>query len=81
VRSTPAEKRARLKSAGASSDAAAFADRTAKQYATREGEEKLDASRTGNPDLVYESKLMDSWEPTGEKDGVEVTRCVGVEKA
>jgi len=24
---------------------------------------------------------MDSWEPTGEKDGVEVTRCVGVEKA
>ncbi|PGG98137.1 hypothetical protein AJ79_08960 [Helicocarpus griseus UAMH5409] len=32
----------------------------------------------GNPTLVYESRLVNSYEPTGEPDGVEITRCVGI---
>ncbi|KAJ5490706.1 hypothetical protein N7539_002273 [Penicillium diatomitis] len=31
----------------------------------------------GNPNLVYESRIVHSWEPTGVPDGVEITRCVG----
>lgn len=42
-----------------------FDDRSAKQYEKREGEAKLDETRTGNPNLVYESKLVHSWEPNG----------------
>lgn len=42
-----------------------FGDRTAKQYAQREGEAKLDEARTGNPNLIYESKLVNSFEPNG----------------
>ncbi|KAF4550259.1 Methyltransferase-like protein 1 [Elsinoe fawcettii] len=57
---------------------ARFKDRTAKQYQKRQGEETLAANK-GNPNLKYESKLHNSFEPTGEPDGVEVTRCVGVE--
>ncbi|KAK0642319.1 putative catechol O-methyltransferase 2 [Lasiodiplodia hormozganensis] len=57
-----------------------FAERTSKQYLAREGEAKLDTVRKGNPNLVYESKLVDSFEPTGEKDGVEITRCVGEQR-
>jgi catechol O-methyltransferase len=72
-----------------------FADRTAKQYLKREGEAKLDETRVGNPFLVYESKLVHSFEPSGvpvshlfrcplhadfsSQDGVEITRCIGVE--
>ncbi|KAJ5649251.1 catechol O-methyltransferase 1 [Penicillium longicatenatum] len=33
----------------------------------------------GNPQLVYETRLIDSFEPTGEPDSLEVTRCVKVE--
>lgn len=42
-----------------------FEDRTANQYKTREGQEKLDENRRGNPNLVYESQLVDSFEPNG----------------
>jgi catechol O-methyltransferase len=59
---------------------ARFAERSANQYNKREGLAKLDTTRVGNPDLVYESKLVNSWEPTGVPDGVEITRCVGVEQ-
>jgi len=55
-----------------------FSERTAKQYESREGEEKLDESE-GVPELVYESKLVHSFEPTGVPDAVEITRCVGRE--
>lgn len=55
-----------------------FADRTSKQYVKREGEAKLDENRVGNPNLVYESELINSWEPSGVPDGVEVTRCVEI---
>lgn len=56
-----------------------FNERAAKQYVEREGEAKLDVTRRGRPTLVYESRLVESFEPTGVKDGVEVTRCVGDE--
>ncbi|KXL42588.1 hypothetical protein M433DRAFT_145309 [Acidomyces richmondensis BFW] len=52
-----------------------FAERQVKQYARR-GESETLASRQGNPDLVYESQLIHSFEPTGEPDGIEITRCV-----
>jgi catechol O-methyltransferase len=51
-----------------------FADRTAKQYLRREGEAKLDETRVGNPLLVYESKLVHSFEPSG----VPVSTCIAV---
>ncbi|WEW56532.1 O-methyltransferase [Emydomyces testavorans] len=35
----------------------------------------------GNPNLIYESKLIESIEPSGELDGVEVTRCIGVQES
>ena len=65
VRSTVAEKR-KVANGGNedSSPDARFKDRTAKQYASRRGEEKL-GETTGNPNLVYDSKLVHSFEPTG----------------
>ncbi|KAL8840549.1 MAG: hypothetical protein Q9170_001302 [Blastenia crenularia] len=52
--------------------------RNSDMYKAREGEEKLSTDIKGNPNLVYESKLVNSFEPTGDPDGVEITRCVGV---
>ncbi|KAL8869847.1 MAG: hypothetical protein Q9174_003959 [Haloplaca sp. 1 TL-2023] len=52
--------------------------RSADQYKKREGEEKLSTEIKGNPNLQYESKLVNSFEPTGVPDGIEITRCVGV---
>ncbi|KAF7845883.1 hypothetical protein BT93_L0197 [Corymbia citriodora subsp. variegata] len=61
-----AEKRKAVESGASETGAdARFADRTAKQYATRQGEEKLGETR-GNPNLVYKSELVHSYEPTGE---------------
>lgn len=42
-----------------------FGDRWKDQYKTREGEEKLSTEIKGNPNLVYESELVNSYEPTG----------------
>ncbi|KAK8216821.1 hypothetical protein M8818_001784 [Zalaria obscura] len=79
VRSTVAEKRKKAESGdGENGPDARFGDRTAKQYAKRQGDEKLKTSK-GNPNLVYESKLVNSYEPTGVPDGVEITRCTGEE--
>lgn len=86
VRSSVSQKRAALHSAssqehqGANGVDARFASRSANQYNKREGMAKLDTTRVGNPGLVYESKLVNSFEPTGVPDGVEITRCVGEEK-
>lgn len=41
-----------------------FASRQVAQYKNRISQEKLGAS-LGNPDLVYESRLVESFEPTG----------------
>lgn len=65
VRSTCEQKRQANKGESVNGVDARFEDRTAKQYAKREGEAKLDETRTGNPNLVYESKLVHSWEPSG----------------
>ncbi|GAB7349630.1 hypothetical protein MBLNU459_g0312t1 [Dothideomycetes sp. NU459] len=79
VRSTVAQKRQAIESgAKESGPDARFADRTAKQYASRQGDEKL-GETNGNPNLVYDSKLHNSWEPSGVPDGVEITRCIGEE--
>jgi catechol O-methyltransferase len=42
-----------------------FDERWAKQYEKREGEEHLNGTITGDPHLVYESRLVESFEPTG----------------
>ncbi|KAL9026559.1 MAG: hypothetical protein Q9196_004790 [Gyalolechia fulgens] len=51
--------------------------KNADMYKGREGEEHISTEIKGNPNLIYESKLVNSFEPTGEPDGVEITRCVG----
>ncbi|KAK7976963.1 catechol O-methyltransferase [Apiospora saccharicola] len=33
----------------------------------------------GRPDLVYDSKFVEGWEPSGVPDALEITRCVRVE--
>ena len=42
-----------------------FGDRWKDQYKKREGDEKLSGEVKGNPNLIYESKLVNSYEPTG----------------
>lgn len=42
-----------------------FGDRYKNQYKEREGEEKLSTDVKGNPNLIYESTLVNSYEPTG----------------
>jgi len=82
VRSTVEQKKQANKTANAVNGVdTRFADKTAKQYAKREGEAKLDETRTGNPLLIYDSKIVHSFEPSGVPDGVEITRCVGVAEA
>lgn len=63
VRSSVAEKRAAL---GKATDAAeAFPEKTARQYESREGAEQLDNEVRGDPGLIYQSVLVNSFEPTG----------------
>ncbi|KAI4143617.1 MAG: hypothetical protein LQ341_002874 [Variospora aurantia] len=59
-------------------DVSSVFGRSADMYKAREGEENLSTEVKGNPNLVYESKLVNSFEPTGVPDGVEITRCVAV---
>ena len=66
VRSSVEEKREAIKKADAEHGPdARFADKTAGQYAKRQGQEQLHLSQ-GNPNLVYKSELINSFEPTGE---------------
>lgn len=55
-------------------DTAAFGDRWKNQYQKREGEEKLSKEVKGNPNLIYESRLVNSYEPTGVP--VRPARCI-----
>ena len=67
VRSSVHDKRRKYESGEVSGgDADGFADRTKNQYRVREGEERLSTEVKGNPNLVYESKLIKSFEPTGD---------------
>lgn len=64
VRSSVQEKRKRFTEGGNGGNAEGIAERTVKQYKNRYAEEKFSQS-PGNPNLVYESKLVNSYEPTG----------------
>lgn len=67
VRASVAEKKKALETgANENGPDARFQDKTAKQYAKRQGDERLEAT-SGNPNLVYDSKLVNSYEPTGEE--------------
>lgn len=46
-------------------ETASFEDRWKDQYRKREGEERLSTEYKGNPNLLYESELVNSYEPTG----------------
>lgn len=65
VRSSSDQKRRNKASMAVNGVDTRFEDRTANQYKTREGQEKLDEARTGDPNLVYESLLVESFEPNG----------------
>ncbi|CZT52476.1 hypothetical protein WAI453_012054 [Rhynchosporium graminicola] len=75
VRSSVQEKRMALTKAAAQ-DTENFPGKGATQYG---GVEVLSTDVHGNPNLKYESKLVNSWEPSGVADAVEVTVCVGEE--
>jgi len=67
VRSSVQEKRERLHEKDSSSyDSQGFSDRYKNQYSKRMTNEKPNLEFPGNPNLVYESQLIHSWEPTGD---------------
>lgn len=79
VRSTTEQKKkALIDDKAAGDDRDGFVDRTKNQYQKKQGDETLGSAK-GNPNIVYESQLVESFEPTGEPDGVEITRCIAVE--
>ena len=64
VRSTVEEKRSVIKrEKKQNDDPEAFSGRTAAQYGSIEA---LNNEMNGNPDFIYESQLINSYEPTGE---------------
>lgn len=66
VRSSVEEKRKKLdQGVSKATETASFDKRWRNQYEERVGEEKLDAEQLGNPNLVYKSRLIHSFEPTG----------------
>ncbi len=73
VRSRVQDKRQRYESEETNGDAERFADRTKNQYQAREGDEHLSTEVKGNPNLVYESKLVNSFEPTGDPVSLKAT--------
>ncbi|KAF2178539.1 S-adenosyl-L-methionine-dependent methyltransferase [Zopfia rhizophila CBS 207.26] len=79
VRSSVKEKRVKAGEEGINASHEGIPEKNVKMYEKRFGESKFSASK-GNPNLVYESTLRESFEPTGVPDGVEITRCVGEER-
>lgn len=66
VRSSVQQKKERIQDKeGKSYDSLGFADRYKNQYSKRMTDEKPNLEFPGNPNLVYESQLINSWEPTG----------------
>ena len=66
VRSTVAEKRHTADAVIPNGiDTSGFGHRYENQYRSREGDENLDSAIRGNPNLVYETRLVNSFEPTG----------------
>ena len=66
VRSSVLQKHEQFESGAKNgTDTNGFGNRWREQYKSREGEEKLSTEVKGNPNLIYESKLVNSYEPTG----------------
>lgn len=66
VRSSVPEKLEQYESSSTDGDdTAGFNNRWKDQYRDREGEERLSSEIRGNPNLLYESQLVNSFEPTG----------------
>ncbi|KAG8532294.1 uncharacterized protein KY384_003935 [Bacidia gigantensis] len=77
VRSSVEEKRKMCEDGAPSQDDKAnFGDKHKDQYKNRVDEEHLESEARGNPNLVYESWLVNSFEPNGVPDGVEFTKCL-----
>ena len=77
VRSSVEAKREALKNGnGSTSIDQRFAERTANQYKRREGAAKLNNAAAGVPDLIYESKLVESFEPNGEPVSFKILLCI-----
>lgn len=66
VRSSCSQKRDGLSSDQFDGAGGDFAERTLNQYGGKAGVESLDEAQPGNPNLIYESKLVDGYEPSGE---------------
>ncbi|RMY90956.1 hypothetical protein D0862_09841 [Hortaea werneckii] len=80
VRSSVEEKKqAAQQSNGFTAEESGIAAKTVNQYTKRGESTELNKS-PGNPNLVYDSKLVNSFEPTGVPDGIEISRCVGEEQ-
>jgi catechol O-methyltransferase len=65
VRSSVETKKKKAAQASGTNGTESFTDRYSKQYAKREGAEHLDTELRGDPLLVYQSELIESFEPTG----------------
>ncbi|KAE9375908.1 S-adenosyl-L-methionine-dependent methyltransferase [Stipitochalara longipes BDJ] len=74
VRSSVEEKRKRLLEQR-KKDTENFPGRAASQYGDVE---ELSTEVKGIPEIVYESRLVNSFEPTGVPDGIEITKCIEV---
>lgn len=66
VRSSVQDKKKKAQETGNDSktNGSGIPDKTVRQYEKRYGEMKFNTSK-GNPNLIYESKLVNSFEPTG----------------
>ncbi|PHH62976.1 hypothetical protein CDD81_6401 [Ophiocordyceps australis] len=74
VRSSVEEKR---QGTAVQSSVHGIGERHVRQYPKSPSVDKMDCEIRGNPNLIYSSQLIESFEPTGVPDGVEITRCVG----
>lgn len=65
VRSTTEEKKQAVKNKTSNGVNGDFPDWSANQYKDKKGIESVNLSQLGNPNLVYESQLINSFEPNG----------------
>ncbi|KAK7735962.1 hypothetical protein SLS53_007341 [Cytospora paraplurivora] len=79
VRSTVERKRQNFqKNTGSSSNTRS--DWEKYRHDLSDGEQVGEPEAYGNPNLIYVSKLVEGWEPSGIPDAVELTRCTGVKE-
>ncbi|KAE9984471.1 hypothetical protein EG327_005028 [Venturia inaequalis] len=80
VRSTPQEKRMALEAGDPEVNASEAFKKFSITHAALYGSEEIPKGETsGNPNIIYQSDMVHSFEPTGVPDGVEITYCVGEE--